>query len=183
MFIRRFAVVFGTSVIVILVTITWLLFSSSSSDANEFRSEFDGDGDCCEKLSCSCIIVRNSWIDSFNTHSCDSSDRSIWRRLFCNRNNKIKRKKKLTFLCVTKYYWVRSHIIHNLNISFNYAGIEKKNKKETVRPSQNKFITTAYAWECLLLNGQKCLCFTPFTSSFFYFFHQTIHYTLRLSEK
>ena len=36
------------------------LISSSSSDASELRSEFEGEGDCGERFSCSCMIVRNS---------------------------------------------------------------------------------------------------------------------------
>jgi hypothetical protein len=34
--------------------------ASSSSEANELRSELDGDDDLWAKFSCSCIIARNS---------------------------------------------------------------------------------------------------------------------------
>jgi len=54
--------------------------SSSSSDASELRSEFDGEGDCGERFSCSWSIVRKSWMDSFNAHNWDRSERSNWRR-------------------------------------------------------------------------------------------------------
>lgn len=54
--------------------------SSSSSDETELASELDGVGEGGERVSCSCSIVRNSWIDSFRAHSWDSSDRSSCRR-------------------------------------------------------------------------------------------------------
>lgn len=66
----------------------WLLLllsslASSSSDANELMSEFEGDGDWGDRFSCSCSIVRNSWIDSFRAHSWDNSDKSNCRRPYC----------------------------------------------------------------------------------------------------
>lgn len=54
--------------------------SSSSSDETELTSELEGDGEGGERVSCSCSIVRNSWIDSFRAHSCDRSDRSSCRK-------------------------------------------------------------------------------------------------------
>lgn len=54
--------------------------SSSSSDETEFASELDGVGEGGESVSCSCSIVRNSWMDSFSAHSCDNSDRSSCRK-------------------------------------------------------------------------------------------------------
>lgn len=54
--------------------------SSSSSDETELASELDGVGEGGESVSCSCSIVRNSWMDSFRAHSCDSSDRSSCRK-------------------------------------------------------------------------------------------------------
>lgn len=54
--------------------------SSSSSDETELASELDGVGEGGESVSCSCSIVRNSWMDSFRAHSWDSSDRSSCRR-------------------------------------------------------------------------------------------------------
>lgn len=54
--------------------------SSSSSDETELTSELDGVGEGGESVSCSCSIVRNSWIDSFRAHSCDRSDRSSCRK-------------------------------------------------------------------------------------------------------
>lgn len=53
--------------------------SSSSSDETELTSELDGVGEGGERVSCSCSIVRNSWIDSLRAHSCDRSDRSSCR--------------------------------------------------------------------------------------------------------
>lgn len=54
--------------------------SSSSSDETELTSELDGVGEGGERVSCSCSIVRNSWMDSFSAHSCDRSDRSSCRK-------------------------------------------------------------------------------------------------------
>lgn len=58
--------------------VVWVLdeSSSSSSDETELTSELDGVGEGGDRVSCSCSIVRNSWMDSFRAHSWDSSDRS-----------------------------------------------------------------------------------------------------------
>lgn len=50
--------------------------SSSSSEDTELTSELEGVGEGGERVSCSCSIVRNSWMDSLRAHSCESSDRS-----------------------------------------------------------------------------------------------------------
>lgn len=54
--------------------------SSSSDETSELASELDGVGEGGESVSCSCSIVRNSWMDSFRAHSWDSNDRSSCRR-------------------------------------------------------------------------------------------------------
>lgn len=96
----------GSSVSVICCDLLMIAMLSSqfvsSSETSELRSEFDGDGDCCKKFSCcSCIIVRNSWIDSFNAHSCDNNDTSNWRRPYCNEKWE-RRKNKISILIVER---------------------------------------------------------------------------------
>lgn len=126
------------------------LVSSSSSDASELRSEFDGDGDCGERFSCSCIIVRNSWMDSLSAHSWESSDKSSWRRPYCGRDNKIKHQLEFyanscckMFELVTKQNYLKSNSFSNIANSISFAKTKRLSlllRHTRVIPSISKFI-------------------------------------------